>query len=141
MALAARSAFIRRVRADDVAPLFAATVELSRAARLQSISPAQLNSWSSMAWSSLQTPRRVQVRNRRQHVDPLPQPISSGSICHGSAARRTNRIPVNTCRFETRGRPPRFPGLRSFGNSGSMRHHRSSLRRGFMPHGRRLPTF
>jgi len=141
MALAARSAFIRRIRADDVAPLFAATVELSRAARLQSISPAQLNSRSSIAWSSSQIPRRVQFRNRRQQVEPLPQPISSGSICHGSAARRTKRMPVNTRRFDTRGRPPFFPGLRSWGSSGSMRHHRSSLTRGFMSHGRRLPTF
>ena len=44
MALAARSALIRRIRAEAIAPLFAATLELSMAARLQSISPAQLNS-------------------------------------------------------------------------------------------------
>jgi hypothetical protein len=134
MALAPRSALIRRVRAENVAPLFAATVELSRAARVQSISPAQLSSWSNSACNCFHTPRRVQLRKRRQHVEPLPQPISNGSNCHGSAVFSTNRIPVSTCRLDTRGRPPFLPGLRSGGNSGSIRIQSSSVTRGFMPH-------
>lgn len=95
MALAARSAFIRRIRADDVAPLFAATVELSRAARLQSISSAQLSSCNNSRCKRRQTPRFVHVRKRRQHVEPLPQFSSSGSSCQGSAVRSTKRMPVN----------------------------------------------
>lgn len=94
MALAPRSAPIRRVRADTVAPRFAATVELSRAARLQSISSAQLNSWSNVACNRFHTPRRVQLRKRRQHVDPLPHPISNGDGCRGSAVCSTKRTPV-----------------------------------------------
>jgi hypothetical protein len=61
MALAPRSALIRRVRAENVAPLFAATVELSMATRVQSISPAQLSSWSNSACKRFHTPRRVQL--------------------------------------------------------------------------------
>jgi len=136
MALAPRSALIRRVRAENIAPLFAATVELSRAARLQSISSAQLNSWSSAACNRFHTPRRVQLRKRRQHVDPLPQPISNGNSCHGSAVRSTKRIPVSTWRFDTRGRPPFLLGFGSLGNSGSIRTQSSSVTRGFIPHGR-----
>ena len=141
MALAPRSALIRRVRAENVAPLFAATVELSRAARLQSISSAQLNSWSSAACKRFHTPRRVQLRNRRQQVEPLPQPISKGNSCHGNAVRSTKRIPVSTWRLDTRGRPPFFPGFGSLGSSGSMRIHSSSVTRGFIPHGREAPRF
>jgi len=136
MALAPRSALIRGVRADNVAPLFAATVELSRAARLQSISFAQLSSWSSAACNRVHTPRRVQLRKRRQQVDPLPQPISNGNSCQGSAVRSTKRMPVSTWRLDTRGRPPCFPGFRSLGSSGSIRIHNSSVTRGFIPHGR-----
>ena len=141
MALAARSAFIRRIRADDVAPLFAATVELSMAARLQSISSAQLSSCNNVRCSRFHTPRRVHVRNRRQQVDPLPHPSSSGMSCHGRAVRRTNRMPVSTWRFETRGRPPFFPGFRSRGSSGATFVHNSSLTRGFIPHRRVSPWF
>jgi hypothetical protein len=43
----------------------AAIVELSMAARLQSISPAQLNSWSSSACNRFHTPHQVHVRKRR----------------------------------------------------------------------------
>jgi len=139
MALAARSAFIRRVRADDVAPLFAATVELSRAARLQSISSAQLSSCSNSRCNRRQTPRFVHVRKRRQQVEPLPQFSSKGSNCQGSAVRRMKRMPVSAWRFETEdGRPPSRPGRGSRGSSGATFSHRASLTRGFMPHGRSL---
>ena len=137
MALAARSALIRRVRADNVAPLFAAIVELSIATRLQSISPAQPSSCNNNRWSRCHTPRLVQVRNRRQHVEPDPHPISKGRSCHGRAVRSTNRIPVRACRLVTVDRrPPRRPGRGSRGSNGSAFAHSPSLTRGFIPHGR-----
>jgi len=137
MALAARSAFIRWIRTDNVAPLFAATVELSRAARLQSISSAQLNSCKSSRCRRFHTPRVVHRWKRRQQVEPLPQPISIGSSCHASAVRSTNRAPVRAWRFDTVTlRPPFLPGLGSGGSSGLTFAHKASLTRGFMPHGR-----
>ena len=136
MALAARTALVRWIRARDVAPLFAATVELSMATRLQSISSAHANSCKSTAWSRRQRPRRVHVRNRRQQVEPLPQPSSSGSSCHGSPVRRTKTMPVNTWRLLTRGRPPFAPGPRSLGRMGATTAHNASSTRGFMSHTR-----
>ena len=127
MALAARTALIRWVRARDVAPLFAATVELSMATRLQSISSAHANSCRSTAWSRRQRPRRVQVRKRRQQVEPRPQPSSNGSSCHGKPVRRTKTMPGNTWRLLTRGRPPFGPGPRSRGRIGATTAHNLSL--------------
>lgn len=59
MASAARMALVRWIRAGDSALLFAATVELSIAARLQSISSAQANSCSSTACKCFHRPWRV----------------------------------------------------------------------------------
>jgi hypothetical protein len=59
MAFATRLAFIRWIRADGVAPLFAATLELSMATRLQSISSAHASSFSNTPWSRRHTPRWV----------------------------------------------------------------------------------
>jgi hypothetical protein len=134
MAFATRLAFIRWIRADAVAPFFAATLELSRATRLQSISLAQARCWSKCRWSFFQIPRFVQVWKRRQQVDPLPHPISGGKNCQGTPVRRTNRRPVNTARLDTRGRPPRQLGRRSRGRWDSTIAHNSSLTRGFMLH-------
>jgi hypothetical protein len=137
MAFAARSALVRHVRAGDVGPpRFAATVELSMATRSRSISSAHANSCNSTAWSRRQIPCFVQRRNRRQHVDPRPHPISNGSNCHGSPARSTNRVPVKTCLLLTRGRPPALPGFRSLGSNGSTTAQSASSRRGFILRGR-----
>ena len=141
MTFAARTALVRRVRAGDVAPLFAATVELSMATRSQSISSAHANCCKRTAGSRRQIPRLVHVRNRRQHVDPLPHPISKGRSCHGRPVRSTNRMPVNTCLLLTRGRPPVLPGFRSLGSIGATTVHSVSSRRGFMRHGRSPITF
>jgi hypothetical protein len=134
MAFAARLAFIRRIRADAVAPFFAATLELSRATRLQSISSAQARCWSKCRWSFFQIPRFVHVWNRRQQVDPLPHPISGGKNCQGTPVRSTKRMPVNTARLAMRGRPPCRRCRRSGGKCGSTRAHNSSLTKGFMLH-------
>lgn len=136
MAFATRLAFIRWIRADGVAPLFAATLELSMATRLQSISSAHANCLSNTPWRRRQTPRWVHCWKRRQQVDPLPQPISSGRYCHGVPVRKIKRIPVSVARFDTRGRPPFLPGFRSFGSRGSTATHSSSVTRGFMVHRR-----
>jgi hypothetical protein len=66
MTLASGPTLIRWIGADHIAPFFAATVELSMATRLQSISPAHASSCRSTAWSRRQAPRRVHVLNRRQ---------------------------------------------------------------------------
>lgn len=79
MALRARFAPIRRVRAGLGTPLFAGTAALSREARLQSRCPASDRRSSSTRWSPAQTPAVCQSRNLRQQVIP-EHPNSRGSI-------------------------------------------------------------
>src|SRR5581483_6136996 len=141
MAFATRLAFIRWIRADGVAPLFAATLELSMATRLQSISSAHASSFNNTPCSRRHTPRWVHCWKRRQQVEPLPHPISTGSSCHGVPVRSTNKMPVSTARFETRGRPPFRPCFRLRGNNGSTTAHRSSVTRGFIPFRRLILGF
>ncbi len=127
--LGSRPTAIRRVRAGALAPLFAATLALSRHARLQPMAPARPSRSKSTRWSRSQTPASCHSRKRRQQVMPKPQPISLGSISQGRPERSTNRMPVSAARFGTRGRPPLGLG-RPAGNSGSTTVHRSSERRG-----------
>lgn len=130
VALGARLAPVRRVRACADAPLFAGTLALSSAARLQSIALA-LPKRSSRTWCSFsQTPAACQSRSRRQQVMPEPQPISRGSISHGMPLFRTNRMPVRAARSSTGGRPPFGRGGRD-GKSGATTAQSSSLTRGF----------
>jgi hypothetical protein len=130
MALGARLAPVGRVRPGLKAPLFAGTLALSSAARLQSIALAVPNR-SRRTWCSLShTPAACQSRRRRQQVMPEPQPISRGSISHGMPLLRTNRIPVSAARSSTGGRPPLGRGGRA-GSNGATAAHSSSLTRGF----------
>lgn len=130
VALRARLAAVGRVRPGLPAPLFAGTLALSSAARLQSIALA-LPSRSRRTWCNLsQTPEACQSRSRRQQVMPEPQPISCGSISHGMPLRNTNKMPVSAARSSTGGRPPFGRGGRD-GNSGATTAHSSSLTRGF----------
>jgi hypothetical protein len=76
MALRARFAAIRRIRAGLLAPLLAGTLAESREARDQSSFSASVKRWSSARCSRSQTPARLQSRSRRQHVMPLPLPSS-----------------------------------------------------------------
>jgi hypothetical protein len=118
------------VRSSFFPPRSARMEELSAMARARSNWPRWRNSASRTAWSRFQTPARCQRTSRRQHVLPDPHPISFGSICHGRPLRKTNRMPVNTARSGTRGRPIALNRRRGgFGNSGSIRlQNPSSIR-------------
>jgi hypothetical protein len=125
MALRARFAAIRRIRAGFSAPPGAGTLAESSEARDQSIWSAA-PSWSSSAWCTwCQTPASCQSRKRRQQVIPEPQPNSWGSSSQGMPVRRTKMMPVSAARFGTRGRPPLGLGG-SGGSSGATMFHRSS---------------
>ncbi len=87
--LGARPAAVRRVRADRVAPLFAATLALSALARDQSRCWASSRRVSRRRWRRCQTPARSHSRSRRQQVTPLPPPSSAGSIRHWIPVRST----------------------------------------------------
>lgn len=110
-------------------PLFAATVAESTAARSQSICPARPNFSRSRWCNRSQTPALCHSFSRRQQVMPLPQPISLGSISQGMPLRRTNRMPVNAARSDTRGRPPFGFGF-SGGNRGAICSQSLSSRSG-----------
>jgi hypothetical protein len=109
-----------------LAPLFAGTLALSKLARDQSILSASPSSSSNAWWSCRQTPACCQSRNRRQQVEPLPQPSSVGSICQGMPLRRTKMMPLSALRLFTGGRPPLGRGG-SGGRSGATKLHSSSL--------------
>lgn len=116
---AARFALVGGIPTDLRAPLLAGTLALSRLARLQSMRSASPNR-SSKAWcSASQTPASCQSRRRRQHVTPLPQPISCGSSSQGIPDLSTKMMPVRAARSGTRGRPP-FGFGGSGGSSGAM---------------------
>jgi hypothetical protein len=129
VALRARFAAIRRVRAGLVAPFFAGTLAESSAARSQSMPLRSPNSSRIARCSACQTPACCQSRRRRQHVTPLPQPISGGSSSHGMPLRSTNRMPASAARSGTRGRPP-FGFGGSGGSNGSTIAHSSSVTSG-----------
>jgi hypothetical protein len=109
-------------------PLLAGMLAESSEARDQSILSASARRWSSSRCSSFQTSARFQSRRRRQHVIPLPQPISLGSRSQPMPLFKTKMIPVETLRSSSRGRPPLGLGG-SGGSSGAMIAHRSSLTR------------
>lgn len=105
MALRARFAAIRRVRAGGSAPFLATMAQESSAARLQSSLSASARRSSRVRCRRAHTPAACQSRRRRQHVMP-EQPISAGSISQGMPERRTKMMPANAARSSTRGRPP-----------------------------------
>jgi len=129
VALAARLAAIGRIRAGELAPLFAGTLAPSRAQRRQSIAFARPSRSSRTRCSRAHTPVCCQSRRRRQQVIPQPQPISCGSISQGRPERSTNRMPVSAARSETGGRPPFGRGFGG-GKRGSISAHNASGRRG-----------
>ena len=141
MALRARFAAIRWVRAGRFAPPGAGTMPASRLARDQSSSSAPARVSNNFWCSRSQTPAVCQSRNRRQQVIPLPQPISAGSISQGMPVCNTNRIPANAARLERRGLPP-FGFSGSGGSRGSMVCQSSSLTNCFaMPQSYQLLGF
>ena len=130
VALGARFAAVGRVRAGVLAPLFAGTLALSSAARLQSMAFARPKRSSRRRCSVSHTPAACQSRSRRQHVIPEPQPISCGSISQGMPLFSTNRMPVNAARSSSGGRPPLGRGGRA-GITGATTAHSASVTRGF----------
>ena len=115
------------------APLFAGTLALSRLARAQSIRSARPSRSSNVRCSRSQTPASCQSRSRRQHVLPLPQPISTGSSCHWMPVFKTNTMPASAARSGTRGRPP-FGLGRSGGSNCATTSHNASLTNGLLMH-------
>lgn len=130
MALRARFAAIRWIRAGLGPPPGAGTLAESSDARDQSIWSAVPNRSRRARCRPSQTPASCQSRSRRQHVTPLPHPISWGNISQGMPLLRTKTMPVRAARSGTRGRPP-FGFGGSGGNNGSMISHSSSLTSGF----------
>ena len=125
MALRARFSFIRRIGAGTFSPFLAAILAESTAVRDQSILPASPSLSKSTWWSFSQTPACCQSRSLRQHVMPLPQPISGGRYSQGKPVLSTKMMPVSAARFGTLGRPPLgFGG--SGGKSGSITSQSSS---------------
>ncbi len=124
-------AAIGGVRSSFFPPRSARTELLSTMVRARSSWPRRRNSVSKTSCSRRQTPARCHCTSRRQQVLPDPHPISFGSICHGTPARNTKRMPVRAARSATRGRP--IDGQRTrrrFGNNGSICAHKASSRRG-----------
>lgn len=118
---------IRRVRADRFAPLLALMLDASKAPRSQSILPVSFSSSSRIRCSFPHTPRSCHSWSRRQHVIPLPHPISLGKSAHRMPVFRTKRIPRRAFWFGTGGRPPFGFGV-GWGRSGSMRSQSSEGR-------------
>ena len=109
----------------EVPPKTALTDALSTTARLQSIRSALCNCSKIRRCRLSHTPACCQSRSLRQHVIPLPQPISCGRSSHGMPVLRTNNTPVSAFRSAILGRLP-FGFGGSGGNRGSTTSHSSS---------------
>lgn len=127
----ARFATIRRVGARFGPPKTARTDAESTTARDQSIWSASRRRSSSTCITLSHTPAFCQSRRRRQQVMPLPHPISCGRYSQGMPVLRTNRMPVNACRWPI-GFRPGWRKRRGFGggNSGSIISHNASSKTG-----------
>lgn len=117
--LGAALAPVGRAWACLLPPKTARTEALSTMARDQSIPSAWCRCASKVSYTASHTPNSCQSRRRRQHVTPLPQPISCGKYDQGIPVRKTKRIPTRARRLETAGRPLLLGGL-SGGRRGSM---------------------
>jgi hypothetical protein len=126
MALRARFALIRRVRAGLLAPPGADTLAESKEALSQSISSALPSRSNKIRCSFSHTPASCHSLRRRQQVMPDEQPISWGSISQEMPLFKTNRMPVRVAHSSMRGLPPLGLGGSS-GNSGSITSHNSSV--------------
>jgi hypothetical protein len=126
MPLAAELAPVRRIRPCLFAPRWLAALAPSMLTRLQSMASYPRNRASNARCRRSHTPSLCQSRSRRQHVMPLPKPISCGKSSHGMPACSTNRMPFSADRSSTRGRPP-LAERAAFGSSGSSVPHKLSL--------------
>jgi hypothetical protein len=118
------------IRASFLPPKTALIEDESTIALEKSIWSA-LRNWARRIWCILsQTPASCQSRNRRQHVIPLPQPISCGKYSQPMPVLSTNSIPVRAARSETALRPG-YRNLRlRFGIIGSISNHNCSSNTG-----------
>jgi hypothetical protein len=82
--------------------------ELSAMARLKSIRSASRSLDNSIRCKRSHTPASCQSLSQRQQLDPLPQPISRGSMFQRNPERNTNRILVSAARSGTGMRPGYF---------------------------------
>jgi hypothetical protein len=131
MVLGARFTPICRVRAALLPPKTALTEAESTTALEKSIR-SHWRSWTRRIWCILsQTPAFCQSRKRRQHVIPLPQPISFGKYSQPMPVLSTNRIPIRASLSETGFRPGYLNLLFFFGMIGSMIFHNLSSSIGF----------
>jgi len=131
MVLGARFASIRGIGAGLRPPKTARIESESTNAREKSIWSALRNSLSKTRWTWFQTPAFCQACRRRQHVMPLPQPISLGRYSQGIPVLRTNKMPVSTARL-ARGFRPGCRNLLFFtGSNGSISFHSRSSNSGF----------
>ena len=126
MALATGFGSVRGVGASVGPPKTARMEALSTTALDQSIWPNLPRALSNCRWRAGHTPRTVHQASRRQQVQPLPQPNSTGSRFHGMPVFNTKMIPVKQRRSGTRGRPP-FGFAGSGGNNGWICSQSSSL--------------
>ena len=99
VALGARPAAVRGVRAGLRAPLLALILALSSAARDQSMAFAAGRRSSSIRCRRRHTPASCQSRSRRQQVMPDPQPISTGRRFQAVPVVSTKTMPVRAARF------------------------------------------
>ncbi|MGF6472600.1 hypothetical protein QFZ89_007851 [Paraburkholderia youngii] len=118
---------IRGVRTSFSPAPTARTDEESTAAREKSSSPASRNFASSSSCNRFHTPAFCQSRNRRQQVDPDPNPNLVDRSRQRIPVLSTNRMPFSAARFATGNRPGYFlrRGL-SEGSNGSISVHSSS---------------
>lgn len=127
MMLGAVFAPVCRVWARFLPPKTARTEALSTTVWDQSIPSAPCKWASKTPYTLSQMPNLCQSLRRRQHVTPLPQPISRGKYDQGIPVRKTNRIPIRAWRLGTAGRPLLLGGL-SGGSSAWISVHKSSGR-------------
>ena len=132
MMLAARFRFIRWIGPCFGPPFSARMGELSTTARDQSMRSAAWSLASNTSCNCCQTPASCQSRNRRQHVMPLPHPISWGRSSQPLPVFKTKMMPVSARRLSIGWRPG-YRKRRGFGsgNSGSTIAHSSSSTSGF----------
>lgn len=126
MALTASFGSVGGVDAGVDPPKTARIEALSTTARDQSISPRRPRALSSRRCNSDQIPSEVHKAKRRQQVQPLPHPNSTGRSFQGIPDLSTKRIPVRHFRSCTRGRPPFGLGT-SMGRSGAISFQSSSV--------------
>ena len=109
---------------DARAPFFAEAKLPSANASLQSSCSRSSSSDNSVRQALNHTSFSSQSCKRRQHVDALEN--SFGNSAHGAPVRKIHRIPSNTFRLPTLGRPPFLLAFGS-GNNGAILAQRSSV--------------